>query len=130
MSGKYLILCLGLIALMLLSGCNGKKAMEVNEAQNGGSIELQSGDTLMIKLDGNPTTGYQWEMLPNADGVVELQGEPAYKSTSNLIGSGGVYKFTLKAVKAGSTRVDLKYYRSFEADVPPIQTFSVDVVVK
>ena len=99
MSGKSNILWPVLILLVLLTGCTGKKAMEVNEAQNGGSIELQSGDTLVIKLEGNPTTGYQWEMLPNADGIVELQGEPAYKSTGSLVGSGGMYKFTLKAVK-------------------------------
>jgi inhibitor of cysteine peptidase len=104
--------------------------MEVNETQNGGNVELQQGNLLVITLEGNPTTGYQWEMLPNTDGAVELQGEPEYKSGGNLAGSGGIYKFTIKAIKTGSTRVELKYYRSFEVGVPPIKTFSIGVEVK
>ena len=116
--------------LILLSGCVGKSTVNVNESQNGSSVDLQTGDMLVITLDGNPTTGYQWEMLPNTDGIVELQGDPEYKSGGNQVGSGGKYKFNVKAVKAGTTRVDLKYYRSFEAGVPPIQTFSIDISVK
>jgi inhibitor of cysteine peptidase len=130
MSARNLIFSLCLILLVLVSGCAGKKTMEVNKTQNGSSIELKKGDLLVITLEGNPTIGYQWEMLPNTDGVVELQGEPAYKSTGSLIGSGGVYQFTLKAIKTGSTSVDLKYYRSFEAGIPPIKTFSIGVEVK
>lgn len=130
MSGKNFIIFLGMIPLLLISGCSGKKAMEVNEAQNGGSIDMHTGDTLVIKLEGNPTTGYQWAMLPNTSGIIELQGEPAYRSTGNLVGSGGIYMFKIQAVEAGSTKVELKYYRSFEMDIPPIQTFALDINVK
>jgi inhibitor of cysteine peptidase len=104
--------------------------IEINEAQNDSSIELSVGDELVITLDGNPTTGYQWEMEPINNNVVELQNLPEYKSGNSLVGSGGQYKFTLKAVKTGSSTVALKYYRSFEADVPPIQTYSIDIMVK
>lgn len=104
--------------------------MEVNESQNGSRIEIQKGDFLVITLEGNPTTGYQWEMVPNSDGIIELQGKPEYKSGGNLAGSGGIYTFTISAIKTGSTRVELKYYRSFEVGVPPIRTFSVEVKVE
>ena len=77
--------------LPCLSGCAGKSTVNVNESQNGSSVDLQTGDMLVITLDGNPTTGYQWEMLPNTDGIVELQGDPEYKSGGNLVGSGGKY---------------------------------------
>jgi inhibitor of cysteine peptidase len=125
---RFIIACSLLFSL--LSGCAGKSTMNVNESQNGTSVDLKTGDMLVITLEGNPTTGYQWEMLPNTDGIVELQGDPEYKSGGNQVGSGGKYSFNVKAVKAGTTRVDLKYYRSFEADVPPIQTFSIDITVK
>jgi inhibitor of cysteine peptidase len=125
---QFFIACI--LLFTLLTGCAGKSTMNVNESQNGTSVDLQTGDMLVITLEGNPTTGYQWEMLPNTDGIVELQGVPEYKSGGNLVGSGGKYSFNVKAVKAGTTRVDLKYYRSFEAGVPPIQTFSIDITVK
>ncbi len=85
-----------LIPLMLITGCTEKKTMEVNESQNGSRIEIQKGDFLVITLEGNPTTGYQWEMVPNSDGIIELQGKPEYKSGGNLAGSGGIYTFTIK----------------------------------
>jgi|WetSurMetagenome_2_1015567.scaffolds.fasta_scaffold18843_6 inhibitor of cysteine peptidase len=119
-----------ILLFSLLSGCTGKSTVNLNESQNGTSVDLLTGDVLVITLDGNPTTGYQWRMLPNTDGIIELQGDPEYKSGGNLVGSGGKYSFNVKAVKAGTTTVDLKYYRSFEAGVPPIQTFSIDITVK
>jgi inhibitor of cysteine peptidase len=125
---QFIIACI--LLFTLLSGCAGKSTVNVNESQNGTSVDLQTGDMLVITLEGNPTTGYQWEMLPNTDGIVELQGDTDYKSGGNLVGSGGKYSFNVKAVKAGTTRVDLKYYRFFEADVPPVKTFSLEVTVK
>jgi inhibitor of cysteine peptidase len=127
---KHQFIVAWILLFILLSGCTGKSTVNVNESQNGTSIDLQTGDMLVITLDGNPTTGYQWEMQPNTDGIVELQGDPEYNSGGNQVGSGGKYSFNVEAVKAGTTRVDLKYYRSFEAGVPPIQTFSIDITVK
>jgi len=126
----FLVILASIILIILLTGCAVNQTVNVNETQNGSSVDLHKGDMLVITLDGNPTTGYQWEMLPNTDGFVEVQGEPDYKSGGNLVGSSGQYSFSIKAVSEGSTRVDLKYYRSFETDIPPIQTFSVEISVK
>ena len=131
MKGRMHWIFAGILLILTLFGCNTmNQTIEVNETQNGSRLELAQGDELVITLEGNPTTGYQWEMLPNSDGVVELQGDPEYKSGGNLAGSGGEYKFIFKAIKAGATTVDLKYYRSFEADVLPIQTYTIDITVK
>ena len=124
-------ICVCIILAMFLFGCSVMNhTIKVNETQNGTTVELAHGDELVITLEGNPTTGYQWEMLPNSEGVVELQGDPEYKSGGKLAGSGGQYKFAFKAIKAGATTVNLKYYRSFEADVPPIQTYTINITVR
>ncbi|MBA4421112.1 MAG: hypothetical protein C0391_08180 [Anaerolinea sp.] len=121
-----------LAVLMTTSACATNKTIEVSAESNGSRVEMQTGDTLVITLEGNITTGYQWELLPNNEGVMQLQGDPEYvqKSAGNLKGAGGVCHFTLKAMQPGSTRVELKYYRSFEPDMAPLETFSLDVVVK
>lgn len=129
MSKVLPLICAG-IFIWILSGCAMNQTIQVSESQNGSRLEIKSGDTLVITLEGNPTTGYQWDMLPNTDGIVELQGDPEYKSSGNMVGSGGQYQFTFKGIKTGSTRLDLKYYRSFEAAVPPVQNFSLDITVK
>ncbi len=81
MFGKLRFVFTCILLFILLSGCVGKSTVNVNESQNGSSVDLQTGDMLVITLDGNPTTGYQWEMLPNTDGIIELQGDPEYKSS-------------------------------------------------
>jgi len=120
------VLCAG------FSACSPIRTVRVDAGANGSRISLHPGDRLVITLEGNITTGYQWVILPNMDGVLELQGEPEYAaSTKNLMGAGGVYHFTFKAIKAGTTQLNLKYYRSFEpADVPPIETFTLDVDIQ
>jgi predicted secreted protein len=127
---SFMIVCCSLI--FFAAGCSAGKTREVTKTENGSTIELMAGDTLIVSLEGNITTGYQWTMLPNLDGVMELQGEPEYAaSKTKLKGAGGVYHFTFKAVKTGSTQISMKYYRSFEPDnVPPIETFNIVVVVK
>jgi predicted secreted protein len=47
-----------------------------------------------------------------------------------MIGSGGAYTFTLKALTPGSTTVKLIYHRSWETDVEPIEVFEVTLNVK
>ena len=121
-----------LAVLMTTSACTTNKTIEVDGESNGSRVEMKAGDTLIITLEGNITTGYQWELLPNTEGIIQLQGDPEYvqKSAGKLMGAGGVYYFTLKAMQPGSTRIELKYYRSFEPDVAPLEIFSLDVGVK
>ena len=44
--------------LFFAVGC--AKTVEVNEEMNGGSVTLEQGQTLVLKLASNPTTGYDW----------------------------------------------------------------------
>src|SRR5207249_4116172 len=34
----------------------------LTEAQNGSSVEAQSGDDLLVELEENPTSGFRWEI--------------------------------------------------------------------
>jgi len=125
------LLFLFLLMMLAMSACSAGRTVQVNDADNGSTVELKTGDTLIITLEGNPTTGYQWELVPSQDGGMQLQGEPEYVAAkTKLVGSGGVYHFTFRAENKGSTRIVLKYYRSFEpADTPPISTYSLNISV-
>lgn len=123
------LLVLGVIMACSLAGCGGKTEA-VTEEMNGQTITLEKGQTLSLTLAGNPTTGYTWEISEVDENILASAGEPDYSSDSNLIGSGGVYTYKFTAETAGTTALKLKYYRSFEPDVEPIQTFEINVVVE
>jgi inhibitor of cysteine peptidase len=96
---------------------------------DGRTITLKSGDTLIIELEGNPTTGFSWEVEAVDDAILALQGDAQYTaSETGLVGSGGVFTFTFRAASKGQTPLQLVYHRSWE-NVAPEDTFEVTVVV-
>ena len=104
--------------------------VKANEEMNGQTIELEAGQKLQISLAGNPTTGFNWELLEFDPAVLKQVGDMEYKADSKLIGSGGVITFTFKALASGSTTIQLIYHRSWETDVPPANTYELGITVK
>jgi len=125
----------GLLAAALLltaiSGCSqtGSTTVTLGASDSGRSVALKVGDTLTIELEGNPTTGFSWEVDSVDEAVLEPVGEGEYSaSETGLVGSGGVFAFTFKAARKGQTQLRLVYHRSWEG-VAPADTFELDVVV-
>lgn len=84
-------------------------------------VRLTPGDTLVLALDENPTTGYQWSVAvppaptrlrPTGDRFV---GKPAAPEQT---GVGGTRELRFVALTAGKTQLDLNYQRSWEKDNP------------
>ncbi|MDP3449429.1 MAG: protease inhibitor I42 family protein, partial [Anaerolineaceae bacterium] len=50
-----------LVAALMLTACNGK-TIKLSADDNNSMISMKSGETLFISIDGNPTTGYIWEV--------------------------------------------------------------------
>ncbi len=123
-----LVLLFG-IASILLTACSGTK-VRITESDNGQTIDLKQGDTLSLSIDGNPTTGYQWEVEEVDSSILALKGDPKFISSSSSVGAGGNYIFNFTATAPGTTNLKLIYYRSFEKDIPPIDTFVVTVTVQ
>lgn len=128
---RYLIVCLAVMGV-LLSACGlaGAKVVKAGEDMNGQTIELEVGQKLQISLEGNPTTGFNWELLEYDPAVLKQVGDMEYKSDSKLMGAGGVMTFTFEALKSGDTRLRLIYHRGWETDVPPEKNYELDVSVK
>ena len=103
--------------------------VELSVDNDGQTITLQSGQELQVKLAGNPTTGYAWEVSEMDAAVLRITGEGEYVPAGEALGSGGEFVFNFQAAAPGETSLTLIYYRSFEKDVPPKHTFSVRVVV-
>lgn len=110
--------------------------LSLTEADNGKSFTVKLGQTVTVVLAGNPTTGYAWasDLDDQAATMLTLgSGQPVYTPdtvSTNLVGSGGKYTFTFTAAVAGTVQLKLKYWRSFEAKNPPVQTFSADITIQ
>ncbi|HEX9978144.1 MAG TPA: protease inhibitor I42 family protein [Acidimicrobiia bacterium] len=134
---KRSVLIVGLVLVALVAaGALAATAMSSDEpsepqaftaADRGRSIELGVGESFSIVLDGNPTTGYGWQ-VDGIDESVLSTTDPEYRSDSNLIGSGGQYTFTFTGVAAGQTQVRLVYLRPWE-QAEPLETFVLTVTV-
>lgn len=140
--------CLILGVAMLLSACAPSEAhtavpqaaaatkvpatpqqIQVTVADQGKNFPLALGDSLVIALDSNPSTGYAWGVKPVDHPVLSLVGEPVFKAGSNELGASGKTTLTLKAVTIGSQALTLLYQRSFEKGAQPTKTFTINVTV-
>ncbi len=132
-----LVIILALV-IAVAGGCGeSPKASEgpltLTEADGGMSFTIKAGDTILVVLPGNPSTGYSWmaALDEQSAAVLAQQGEPAYveeTTDESVIGGGGTFTFTFTATEEGEAIVKLDYVRPWES-VAPEKTFEVNVTV-
>ena len=105
----------------------------VTTAQSGTSVELAAGQTLLVRLPSNPTTGYRWVYVEPKDAVLRVDGPSSYEaapSAGNIAGAGGTEIWKLAPLKAGQQQLRFEYRRPWEQDVAPSQVATFAVTVK
>lgn len=108
--------------------------IELTAADIDTTIELGVGDTLVITLSGNPTTGYIWKTVAleagfNDPAIIQEQGDANFNPENDAVGSGGDVILTFQAVGEGETTLELVNAFELEVDEPNLETFTVTVVV-
>jgi inhibitor of cysteine peptidase len=132
MSQWFGVLAVALIVVLSISACgkSGGASVTLRETDTGRTIELKRGDTLIVELEGNPTTGFLWEVESVDATILKQQGEPEYKAGEpGKIGGVGAFVFTLEASDKGQTELQMVYRRPSDKETPA-QTFEVSVVVE
>ena len=98
-----------------------------------GPAAVKVGQTLVITLASNPSTGFSWTISGAPDSAVLTQdGDISYTATNPDVvmpGSGGSETVRFTATAAGTTTIVLDYRRPWETDVPPVETVTIDVTV-
>lgn len=103
--------------------------IEVAGTDEGATISAAVGDTIVLRLPDNPTTGYQWELDPlPGTGLVAV--ESGFEPTSDLMGSGGTATWALQAQAPGTTVVRLKRWRQWEGESSVLERLVVTVTVE
>ncbi|KAL0480711.1 hypothetical protein AKO1_006985 [Acrasis kona] len=80
----------------------------------------------IVKLDNNPTTGYEWIVKSSNDDVVTVT-HKGYTPQGSMVGSGGYDTFSIKGRKPGNASVSFEYKRSWENDAVERKVYSVSV---
>jgi len=120
------------LALAFFSGCGTNNEVQATQVETGRQTTLQPGEVMTVTLNSNPTTGYSWQVMEIDNAILIQEGNSEYKQSSDsegLVGAGGTETFRFKAVGTGETSLELGYMRPWE-DNPPIETYSVQVIVQ
>lgn len=120
-----------LLVLMLVvaTGCSASPSSPVLEMEDSGStVELEVGDTFVVNLHGNPSTGFAW-LVEDYDETMIFMSDSTYtENSSSRVGAGGVFRFEFEATRSGTVEVELRYRRSWD-DTPAERIFTISVVV-
>jgi inhibitor of cysteine peptidase len=123
---------LPILGLALLSGCAHSPDSLTLQQQSQCPLRLGNGQSLLLTLPSNPTTGFRWVLRDDADAVLERLGPEVYSNPedSGLVGSAGLSTWRFKVKQAGAGHLQLTYQRPWETEVAPAKTFDCAIEVR
>lgn len=109
---------------------NTMSAITLTEADQGKTVTLRPGQSLVVQLAENPTTGFRWVLAQGNEEIVALRDSNYVMAAGAGIGGGGQRTFTFEASKPGSVQLQLKLWREWEGESSVLQRFSVTLEVR
>lgn len=116
------------LAAFSCSTTGGKSGGVFTEADSGKTFTTSPGATFDIQLKGNYTTGYSWHIVACDPSILRPAGAQYTPNQPQLAGSGGVQHYTFNVADKGVTTLKITYHRVWEKDIPPAQTFTLQIV--
>ena len=96
-------------------------------------VEVAIGDVLVVRLQGNASTGYAWERVDEDHGVLvqERATRPASKpERPPMIGAPTTAAWRFRAERAGAAELHLVYRQPWRKDKPPARELAWRVRVQ
>jgi predicted secreted protein len=126
------------LAVVLVGGCASTPGaspsggpVRVDATADGTTVQLAPGAELVVALEGNPTTGFDWRVAGTLPPQLTAKSDTLESSAApGVVGAGGTRVFTYTVAATGTGVLDMEYLRSWETTVPPEKTFKLTVVVK
>jgi inhibitor of cysteine peptidase len=88
-------------------------AVTLTEADEGREVSVGVGDSIVVVLEENPTTGYRWQIV-RANGILELAGDSYEPASPMRVGSGGHRELRFRATAAGSAAIELRHLQQWD----------------
>jgi inhibitor of cysteine peptidase len=117
--------------LLVLAGCASTPPTSVVLSDHANCpLTLQRGQTLILSLQSNPTTGYRWHLRDVTTEHLKSLGPEVFTSPkSDMIGGDGMSTWRFEAANAGTGRLLLTYQRPWENDAEPAGLFDCRIEV-
>jgi inhibitor of cysteine peptidase len=101
----------------------------VTEEQNNATVYVNQSNIITVKLQENPTTGYQWNLTTTAGLDVMNDTYVASDTTGKMVGSGGIHIWDISAIAKGEQKIAAVYKRSWEPLTGNETSFSMTVII-
>jgi inhibitor of cysteine peptidase len=87
-------------------------------ARTGTTVDARVGDTVVVSLEANVTTGYEWTFTAGDSFTIQKSAYVPDPNPDQLVGKGGTQVVTLTVTKAGVSDLLGTYARSWETPSP------------
>ena len=104
-------------------------SITIGTAEGGQVISATTGDTVVIRLPENPTTGVRWE-FDRLDEALQLVGDDYEHQTGGGIGASAIRVLTLQGQRTGQFPVNLKRWQKWEGAPSIDATFSFTLQIE
>lgn len=118
--------------ILLVCGCGAQESSQptetVSTADNGKTIAIRPGQSILIKLPAQFGTGYSWQLVnPKNKDLVIVERPPSESESPHEPGSTQTQVFRLSFTGSGEADVVLHYRRPWETSAVPLKTFRIKV---
>ncbi|TAK31783.1 MAG: hypothetical protein EPO21_16720 [Chloroflexota bacterium] len=96
---------------------------------DGQTVDLKLGQELVVNLEGNPATGYMWEVREINQAILQKKGDATFEPKVERPGASGTVTLRFEPKAEGESPLRLVYRRPWEQDKPSSRSFSVAVRV-
>ncbi|WP_159429237.1 protease inhibitor I42 family protein [Methanohalophilus halophilus] len=103
--------------------------MELSGQWDGSTVNASTGDNFSIRLEENPSTGYQWN-LTTSDGIKIVADEFELPENEGVVGEAGFHVWTFRIMDDGNQQIDAIYKRPWENVTGEEETFSLTLEVE
>ncbi len=110
-----------------------EKTVTLTIKDHEGKAKLAVGNNLVVRLDVQAGTGFQWVVARSDEKQLKALGKPTFEKPDKdkkVVGGKTTQVFRFEAVAKGTGELELHFKRVFEKDKPPAKTFKVQVVVE
>lgn len=124
--------------LVLLPACQTRpqgipeNAVIVGLADSGSLVRLEPGQEVVVNLNSNPVTGFQWEINHQIDQTILLPNASKFKQSSKQRSQGdevGTQYLRFVAQQPGRTMLNLVYVQPTVGTLPDSPKYSLEVIV-
>jgi inhibitor of cysteine peptidase len=100
----------------------------VTEVEDSKTVNIRTGDIIVVRLTENATTGYRWA-LDGVDSSLIAVDEAQYSNPSSSVGSPGEVTWRIEAKGPGTVEIKLKLWRQWEGEKSVQKRFGISLAI-